>query len=116
MDRNIAHGLGLAAVKSKNRETLHSHDPRLFEGAQDIPRIPAAGESDQNITPASVYRQLGRKNLVIAFVVGETADYGGIGWKRVHANAQSLLLRPRVQKIIGQVYGVARATTVACEE
>src|SRR6201999_2498415 len=88
---HIAHGLGLAAIKSKNRETFHPHDPRLFDGAQNIARISAPGESDQHIIPASVYRQLSRENLVIAFVIGQTTDHGGIGRKRMHANAKSLL-------------------------
>src|SRR2546428_180774 len=73
-------------------------------------------ECNQDVTFARQYGKLQRKSLIIAFVIGETRNNGGIGGKRMNAQSRARGLRKLIKKIVCEVIGVSATAAVAGKE
>src|SRR5713226_2841318 len=116
MNRNVGDGLGLAAGIAELRVAGHADRLGLLQRPDNVRRISRTRHGNKDVALARQHRQLQRKHLIVAFVVGQTGNHRGIGRERMHAQSRPRGLRQRIQKIVGEVIGVSATAAVAGKE
>ncbi len=86
-----------------------------LDGLNNVRRIAAGGNRQQHIARLTQRTNLFGEDFVVAVVVGNRGDGGGVGGQRDSGQARSLALET-VEQLRGKVLSITRRTAVAAGE
>ena len=116
VDRVLRQANCFAAVETNNTPGLKSQGIRFFKGANDIGRISAARERDQDVPWRSKNLKLGGEDVFVAGIIGQAGCDCGICTERMSPNPAKPSMACPVKEVICPMIRIGSTAAVSTEK